>query len=221
MRPLTEEESRLVFEKLSRFLGPNLQRLVAPGKSNDDGSDAENADPKKLKKTGGKKIKKKKNKKAAPKEQTHVFRLHKDRIFYVSEQVMKAAVHIPRKNLVSLGTCIGKFTHSRKFRLSITALDLLARYARYKVWLKPAGEQAFVYGNHIAKGHLKRVTDDMPVNAGVVVFSESAGSAGDNPIGFGVSAKSVVDCRTAGAEAIVVYRNADVGEYLREEADLL
>lgn len=34
---------------------------------------------------------------------------------------------------MALGTCIGKFTHSGKFRVTIGALDLLAQYAKYKV----------------------------------------------------------------------------------------
>lgn len=49
------------------------------------------------------------------------------------------------------GVCIGKFTKGRKFRLQVTALDLISKYSRYKIWLKPGGEQAFVYGNHVIK----------------------------------------------------------------------
>lgn len=52
---------------------------------------------------------------------------------------------------LSAGQCIGKITKGRKFRLGITALHLIARYAPHKVWLNPGGEQAFVYGNHIIK----------------------------------------------------------------------
>ena len=37
-----------------------------------------------------------------------------------------------RKNLVSLGTCIGKFTKGGKFHLQITALDVLAPYAKVR-----------------------------------------------------------------------------------------
>ncbi|CAK9093425.1 Phosphoserine phosphatase (PSP) (PSPase) (O-phosphoserine phosphohydrolase) [Durusdinium trenchii] len=80
-----------------------------------------------------------------------LFRLHKERVFYMSERLLKHAGHIPKKELLSAGVCIGKFTHSRKFRLQITALDYLARLAQYRVWLKPSGEQHFVYGNHVVK----------------------------------------------------------------------
>ena len=40
---------------------------------------------------------------------------------------------VARDKLVALGTCIGKFTHSGKFRVTVGALDVLAQYAKYKV----------------------------------------------------------------------------------------
>lgn len=42
---------------------------------------------------------------------------------------------VARDKLISLGACIGKFTHSNKFRLGIGALDILSDYAKYKVRL--------------------------------------------------------------------------------------
>eukprot|EP00928_Gymnodinium_smaydae_P047346 TRINITY_DN31593_c0_g1_i1.p1 TRINITY_DN31593_c0_g1~~TRINITY_DN31593_c0_g1_i1.p1 ORF type:complete len:181 (-),score=38.37 TRINITY_DN31593_c0_g1_i1:30-572(-) len=180
MRPLTDDETRLVFEKLKKYIGQNLRQLV----DRPDG--------------------------------VHLFRLHKERVFYASEKVLKHAGHVPKKQLLSCGVCLGKFTHSRKFRLGITALDYLARLAQYRVWLKSTGEQHFVYGNHVVKAHLRRITEGAPKNAGVVIFNEQ-----DVPIGFGVTAKSTEECQGAGAEALVVYHQADVGEYLREEADLV
>ena len=47
--------------------------------------------------------------------------------------MMKRATNIARDQLVSLGVCVGKFTHSDKFRLTIGALELLATYAKHKV----------------------------------------------------------------------------------------
>ncbi len=40
---------------------------------------------------------------------------------------------VARENLISLGVCIGKFTHSNKFILTIGALDILAQHAKFKV----------------------------------------------------------------------------------------
>ncbi|KAM6409065.1 60S ribosome subunit biogenesis protein NIP7 homolog isoform 1-T1 [Rhynochetos jubatus] len=135
MRPLTEVETRAVFEKLGKYIGENIQLLV----DRPDG--------------------------------TYCFRLHRDRVYYLSEKLLKVAASIPRDNLVALGTCFGKFTKSQKFRLSVTALDFLAPYAKYKVWVKPGSEQSFLYGNHVLKSGLGRITENTAQYQGVVVYS--------------------------------------------------
>ncbi|KAG8744685.1 ribosome biosynthesis protein nip7 [Ceratobasidium sp. 414] len=140
------------------------------------------------------------------------------------------AISVARPNLVSLGTCLGKFSKSGKFKLHITALDYLAQYAKYKasllfrgrvasirrpIWIKPNGEMPFLYGNHVVKAHLGRITEDTPEHQGVVVFSMS-----DVPLGFGVTSRSTVDTRKLDPTAIIVFHQADVGEYLRDEDTL-
>lgn len=60
----------------------------------------------------------------------YCFREQKDRIYYVSENVLKLAGNVSADNLISVGTCIGKFTKSGKFHLHITALNYLAPYAQ-------------------------------------------------------------------------------------------
>lgn len=65
-------------------------------------------------------------------DEQYCFRLHRDRVFYVSESAMRLASSVARPNLVSLGTCFGKFSKSGKFKLHITSLDYLAQYAKYK-----------------------------------------------------------------------------------------
>jgi len=94
MRPLTEEETQSVFEKLAKYIGDNIKLLI----DRPDGN--------------------------------YCFRLHDERVYYVSEEIMRKATNIARENLVSLGTCIGKFTKTRRFRLHITALDFMAPYAK-------------------------------------------------------------------------------------------
>ncbi|WAR14443.1 NIP7-like protein, partial [Mya arenaria] len=135
MRPLTEDETRTFFEKLSKYIGENIKMLL----DRPDGS--------------------------------YCFRLHKDRVYYVREELMKRAENIARPNLVSFGTCFGKFTKTEKFRLQITALDYLAPYAKFKVWLKPSAEQQFVYGHHVMKSGLGRITENTSQYQGVVVYS--------------------------------------------------
>jgi ribosome biogenesis protein Nip4 len=41
------------------------------------------------------------------------------------------------------------------------------------VWVKPSGELPFLYGNHVLKAHLGRITEDTPEHQGVVVFNMS------------------------------------------------
>ncbi|XP_017528889.2 60S ribosome subunit biogenesis protein NIP7 homolog isoform X1 [Manis javanica] len=135
MRPLTEEETRVMFEKIAKYIRENLQLLV----DRPDG--------------------------------TYCFRLHNDRVYYVSEKILKLAANVSGDKLVSLGTCFGKFTKTHKFRLHITALDYLAPYAKYKVWIKPGAEQSFLYGNHVLKSGLGRITENTSQYQGVVVYS--------------------------------------------------
>lgn len=66
-------------------------------------------------------------------DEPYCFRLHRDRVYYVSQSSMRLGISIARPNLVSLGTCFGKFSKSGKFKLHVTALDYLAQYAKYKV----------------------------------------------------------------------------------------
>lgn len=110
------------------------------------------------------------------------FYFHRDRVFYCRfvlldvmqshrEDLAKLALSITRKNLLSFGICFGKFSKSRKFRLHITALPYLSPYAKYRIWLKSSAEQQFLYGRHILKSGLARVSEDMPQYAGVIVLS--------------------------------------------------
>eukprot|EP00053_Salpingoeca_punica_P003993 m.46458 g.46458 ORF g.46458 m.46458 type:complete len:181 (-) comp12541_c0_seq1:223-765(-) len=176
MRPLTDEETEILFAKLAKYVGSNVRMLV----ERPDGA--------------------------------FCFRLHNDRVYYLSEEMMRRATNIARTNLISMGTCFGKFNHAKKLRLHITALPFLAPYAKYKVWVKPSQEQSFLYGNHVLKSGLGRITENTPLHHGVVIYSMN-----DLPLGFGVAAKTTADCKNAEPAAIVVYHQADIGEYLRDE----
>ncbi|KAL8542064.1 hypothetical protein ACS0TY_003068 [Phlomoides rotata] len=54
----------------------------------------------------------------------------------------------------------------------IQCLNLLATNAKHKVWLKPTTEMSFLYGNSVLKGGLGRITENIQVKDGVVVFSK-------------------------------------------------
>ena len=179
MRPLTDEETKLVFEKLVKYIGKKITYMV------------ENE------------------------ETTFVFRLHRGRVYYCDEKMLKFVGNFEKKKLISFGTCLGKFTKTGKFRLNITSLDYLAKYAQYKIWLKPNGEQLFLYGHHIIKSHIERISEDTPIHSGVIIYNIK-----DVPLGFGTTAKSALELKDSDPNTIVVFNQADVGEYLRVEDDV-
>ncbi|XP_020281148.1 60S ribosome subunit biogenesis protein NIP7 homolog [Pseudomyrmex gracilis] len=180
MKQLSEERTKLVFEKLTKYIGANVKNLI-------DRPD-----------------------------DTYFFREQKDRVYYVSQKILSLGSTVAPDHLLSIGTCFGKFTKSGKFKLHITALHYLAPYAQHKIWVKPSAEQQFLYGNHILKSGLGRITEGTSQHQGVVVFSMN-----DLPLGFGVAAKSTVDCKHANPTAIVCFHQADLGEYIRSEDTLL
>jgi 60S ribosome subunit biogenesis protein NIP7 len=144
----------------------------------------------------------------------HVFRLHESRVYYVRLSLANLATSVARDNLLSLGTCVGKFTKTGKFRLHITALDVIAPHARYKLWVKQNGEMPFLYGGNIVKAHVGRWSEECPEHSGVVILSMD-----DTPLGFGVTARSTAEARKLDPTAVVAFRQGDVGEYLREVCD--
>uniref|UniRef100_A0A7S2PPU8 60S ribosome subunit biogenesis protein NIP7 homolog n=1 Tax=Leptocylindrus danicus TaxID=163516 RepID=A0A7S2PPU8_9STRA len=179
MRPLTEDETKAVFQKLSEYIGRSIEKMINH-----------------------------------PTER-HCFRLHSDRVYYMSESAMKAAGFIARENLLTCGTCLGKFSKTGKFRLHVTALEYLSRYAKYKVWVKPSAEMSYLYGNNVLKSGMSRITESVPQYAGVVVYSMN-----DIPLGFGVAAQSTEACKDLEAGGNVVLHQADIGEYLRVEDEM-
>ena len=67
MRPLTDEETKAVFEKLAKYIGGKLKYMI----ERDD--------------------------------KTFIFRLHRDRVFYLDEDLLKYAIHFETKKLISVG----------------------------------------------------------------------------------------------------------------------
>lgn len=78
-----------------------------------------------------------------------------------------------------------------------------------QIWVKPSAEMQFLYGNHVLKSGLGRITENTPAYTGVVIYSMS-----DVPLGFGVTAKSTNECRALDPAAIVSFHQADVGRWL-------
>jgi 60S ribosome subunit biogenesis protein NIP7 len=75
---------------------------------------------------------------------------------------------------------------------------------------------SFLYGNHVLKSGLGRITENTPAYQGVVVMSMA-----DVPLGFGTTSRSTQECRKLDPAAIVSFHQADTGEYLRSEEENL
>ncbi|XP_047045091.1 60S ribosome subunit biogenesis protein NIP7 homolog [Lolium rigidum] len=154
MRPLDEKETTMVFETLFKFTGPNLKHLLE--RPSAEGPDAEPG--------------------------RYCLRLHKNRVFYASESLVRRATAVSRVRLAGVvGTPIGKFTHGGAFHLTVHALDLLAAHARRRVWVKPDTERSFLFGNSVPKSALARITENTKSGDGVVVMSMA-----DVPLGLGL-----------------------------------
>ena len=167
-----------------------------------------------------------------------------DRVYYISESVMKASCSINKDNLLHCGTCLGKFTKSGKFRLHITALDYLAQYSKvsdvyldgYDVWQI---EWIILFTHSIANlfnattnqykvwlkpsAEMSFLYGNNVMKSGLARITEStpqyAGvivyNMSDIPLGFGVAAQTTEACKELGPTANVVLHQADVGEFLR------
>jgi 60S ribosome subunit biogenesis protein NIP7 len=142
----------------------------------------------------------------------HTFRLMNDRVYYINEQHLRLATNVNRENLLSIGTLFGKFTKSGKFRLHISCLEYLAQYCPHKVWVKQSAEMSFLYGNHVTKAILAKITENIPQYAGVVVYNLN-----NIPLGFGIAAQPTEYCRDLDPTANVILHQADIGEYIRTE----
>ena len=113
MRPLTEEESKTLFTKLANYVVRLLPFQLPTCSDCKQGKNLIHLIDRP--------------------DEPYCFRLHRDRVFYVSESSMRLGISVARPNLVSMGTCFGKFSKSGKFKLHISALDYIAQYAKFKV----------------------------------------------------------------------------------------
>ena len=94
MRPITDDELKLVFEKLAKYIGRDVEALITRA------------------------------------DDPHCFRVVKNRVYYISEAIMRLSTNVSRDNTVSVGTCFGKITHSGKFHLLVSCLDHLHQHAK-------------------------------------------------------------------------------------------
>lgn len=73
-----------------------------------------------------------------------------------------------------------------------------------------------MYGNNVTKAGLGRISENTERYQGVVVCNMA-----DIPLGFGVAGRSTAECKLADPLTVVCFHQADIGEYIRSEEDLL
>lgn len=137
---------------------------------------------------------------------------HNGRAVLVSDSLHKGTSQISRKQIISCGTVLGKFTKTGSFRITITALHTLEKYALCRVWLKTSAEMNFLYENNALKSHIQKISESIPLNAGVFVYNHHG-----TPLGFGIMAVNPTSYERARSGDIVVLLQADNGQYVRDE----
>lgn len=75
---------------------------------------------------------------------------------------------------------------------------------------------SYMYGNHVLKAHINKMTEDTPEHQGVIIYSSN-----DLPLGFAVTAKSSAAVAKLDPIAIAAFHQTDIGEYLRDEDNLI
>ncbi|CAG2100468.1 unnamed protein product [Medioppia subpectinata] len=100
-------------------------------------------------------------------------------------------------------------------KITVTAFHPLHKFGLYKVWIKHSAEMNFLYGNNALRSHIHRISESIPMNAGVFVYDQN-----DIPLGFGLLAVNSISYSRARGGDIIVLRQADNGEYIRSESNL-
>ena len=131
------------------------------------------------------------------------------------EKQFKLALNFPSQNIAAVGTMLGKFTKKHNFRLTVHSLNVLSKFASNKVWVKVSSEMSFLYGHHIPKAGIDKMTESIPQYGGVIVFNTQG-----IPLGFGLMAQSSDAIEGLTATSIAVLHQVDIGEYLRDEKTL-
>lgn len=147
---------------------------------------------------------------------TYKLRLNNQRVFLVTDELLKASSQLGRDQIISCGIILGKITKGENFRVTITALQTLHKYANHKVWIKTSAEMNFLYGNNALRSHIHKISESIPQNAGVFVYNVH-----DVPLGFGVMAVNQTSYAKARGGVQVVLTQADTGEYIRNERNIV
>jgi 60S ribosome subunit biogenesis protein NIP7 len=140
-----------------------------------------------------------------------LFRLQKNRIFFCASLLYYRAINFYKKNLGSIGSCIGRFTHSRKFYFLIPALNLLIKNQKFfSIFTNSMGEKQFIFGNNLKKEKILKLSKNIFESDGVILIGMNS-----LPIGFGESLKSTILLPKVKNCSLLVINHSDIGRYIR------
>jgi 60S ribosome subunit biogenesis protein NIP7 len=141
----------------------------------------------------------------------YLFRILKNRIFYASIILISRANSFSKKNIGSLGICIGRFDKSGKFYFLIPALNFLIKCPKFNsIIINEIGEKNFIYGRHLRKNFLSKIIKYLNRNDGVIIMGK------DNfPLGLGEILKDSSDFLRISDKEIVIINQGDIGKYIR------
>ncbi|ORD99739.1 NIP7 [Hepatospora eriocheir] len=144
-----------------------------------------------------------------------LLKYNNQKVYLASEQLFKQASQFSRDELQSVGTILGRFTKTGNFRIKITGLRVIEKYALNKVWLNKTAEMNFLYGHNAIKAHIYKMSESIPMNAGVIVYNQDS-----LLLGFGITAVSPTSFQRARSGDKIILTQADNGEYIRNESNL-
>ena len=121
------------------------------------------------------------------------------------------ATNFSKKNLGSIGICIGRFTKIKKFKILIPFINLLLKYKNLlSVVLKENGEKIFLEGKHIGKENIKKISKKFSKNDCLLILNQR-----NIPLGLGECRKNSFFLKNSKKKDILILNQGDTGLYIR------
>jgi len=140
-----------------------------------------------------------------------VFKIQKKRIFFSSLSLYSRIFNFSKKRIGSFGICVGRFSHSKKLKFLIPLLNMLLKYkGLFSAFLKTEGEKSFLFGKHVEKKNVSKLSKNVFKNDGIVLFNKNKIA-----IGFGEALKSIVFIPKLDLRRILFVNQGDTGLYVR------
>ena len=140
-----------------------------------------------------------------------VFRIQQLRIFEASIGITGYVNHFQEHQIASLGTCMARYTHTKKLRLNVPFLKLITEFPpSNSLGCTRHGESQFLRGFHLTRANLGWTTGNIVRGEGVVII----GTTGIK-LGFGEVISSVQIFQNPSYQKIMVANQGDIGSYTR------